>query len=152
MSTDFLIFFIAPKFQSFGRRAVGVNCVCRRREQNSPNSGTLRREQAPALLYYNRHFPYRGNHPALLYNRHFRFKRKSTPADRRGHLSLQLVGAMHNSPVKLTVNYGTVRPFPTSVHNKLCVRGAESTPLQFCYAPRMIYILRRSGRIPTQRT
>ena len=24
---------------------------------NSPNSGTLRREQAPALLYYNRHFP-----------------------------------------------------------------------------------------------
>ena len=36
-----------------------------RREQNSPNSGTLRREQAPALLYYNRHFPYQGNHPAL---------------------------------------------------------------------------------------
>ncbi len=36
-----------------------------RREQNSPNSGTLRREQAPALLYYNRHFPEQGNHPAL---------------------------------------------------------------------------------------
>ena len=37
----------------------------KRREQNSPNSGTLRREQAPALLYYNRHFLYQGNHPAL---------------------------------------------------------------------------------------
>ena len=36
-----------------------------RRGQSSPNSGTLRREQAPALLYYNRHFPYQGNHPAL---------------------------------------------------------------------------------------
>ena len=39
--------------------------MTKRREQNSPNSGTLRREQAPALLYYNRHFPYQGNHPAL---------------------------------------------------------------------------------------
>ena len=32
-----------------------------RRGQNSPNSGTLRRGQAPALLYYNRHFPEQEN-------------------------------------------------------------------------------------------
>ena len=43
----------------------------KRREQNSPNSGTLRQGQAPALLYYNRHFPEQGNHPALPWKFHF---------------------------------------------------------------------------------
>ena len=152
MSTDFLIFFIAPKFQSFDRRAVGVNCVCRRREQNSPNSGTLRREQAPALLYYNRHFPYRGITPPYSITGISGFRENPRPRTGVDTYPCKWVGAMHESPVKLTVNYGTVRPFPTSAHNKLCVRGAESTPLQFCYAPRMIHILRRSGRISTQRT
>ena len=59
----FFDFFYCAEFMFFDRRAVGVNCVCRRREQNSPNSGTLRREQAPALLYYNRHFPLPGESP-----------------------------------------------------------------------------------------
>ncbi len=52
---------------------VGANCVrppadfdvilCGR--GFSPKTGTLRREQAPALLYYNRHSPEQGNPPPL---------------------------------------------------------------------------------------
>ena len=52
---------------------VGANCVRPPADFDvilfgrgfSPKTGTLRREQAPALLYYNRHFPEQGNHPPL---------------------------------------------------------------------------------------
>ena len=97
-------------------------------EQNSPNSGTLRRGQAPALLYYNRHFPYQGNHPALpckLY-----FLRVGNGLDRSANLPIHWGGgarkARDGGANYIKINGRARRPAPTTG------RRVTATPLPLC--------------------